>query len=104
MTERSNGAAPPSARYEILIDTGGSRGPELAAQHDLDRLPDREGRVRALVTEDDLARLQASGAPIEVGARLDVAPLDPALVASDDEAQRWLEERLHGIRREKGDQ
>lgn len=94
-----------TVRYDITIDAGsggpGDRGPSIGPavvdRFDLDRLPNRGGSVRALVTEEELATLRSAGVPVEVGDQIDVAPLDRSLLVSDDEAQAWLQKRLHGI-------
>ncbi len=89
------------ARYEITIGAEDTRGPIAVDRFDLDRLPDRHGATRALVTQEELGLLRNAGVPLEVGERLEVSPLDPALTLTDDQAHRWLKRRLHGIPTEK---
>ncbi len=91
---------PLDVRLEVVIDA--EHAERLAATRlDLDRLPDPDDRVRALVTPEELARLEAAGVGVEVVQRLDVTPLDGALAYTDDDAQEWLTARLRDIPREK---
>lgn len=88
----------PPTRFEVTVQSPPS-GPSLAAvaDLDLDRVPDPHGGVRLVVTADELRRLEASGYEVEVQAELAVQPLDPGLVLGDEEARRWLDERLAGL-------
>ncbi|MBP6994553.1 MAG: hypothetical protein KBB39_00240 [Phycicoccus sp.] len=97
----STDSSTPVVRYEVTIGAEDTRGPLAVDRFDLDRLPDRRGATRALVTQEELGQLRNAGVPLEVGERLDVAPLDPALTVTDDQAHRWLKRRVHGIPTEK---
>lgn len=70
------------------------------ADLDLDRIPDAHGDVRVVITADELAELVRRGYEVRVVRTVPLAPLDPALVQSDEDAARWLEDRVAGIPRE----
>src|SRR6478752_3328741 len=59
---------------------------------DLDRLPDRQ-QVRLLVDAEQLDRLRAAGLQVSVQRSVPVRPLDPALVATEDDVMDWLTAR-----------
>lgn len=87
----------PRERFDVVVEPD----PGVAAQArtaqvsalDLDRLPDRD-QVRLLVDADQLARLRAQGLTVRVQRSVPVQPLDPALVATDDDVAAWLAARL----------
>lgn len=102
-------------RLEVVITAGTLRGLDALDALDLDRLPDPDprtegdqgrpaGTVRALITEDELARLSQLGYAVEVSQRIAIAPLAYDLVFTDADADAWLERRLHGIPRPKAGQ
>jgi hypothetical protein len=64
----------------------------------LDRLPDRYGRLRALVTAEECARLLDLGYEVRLHRHHPSEPLDPGQITSDASAQRLLEERLASVR------
>jgi len=66
----------------------------------LDRIPDPQGGVRVVVTADELAELVRRGYEVRVFRTVPIAPLDPSLIESDEDARRWLDERVAGIPRE----
>jgi hypothetical protein len=68
-----------------------------AAELDLDRLPDANGKVKLLLTADDARRLLEQGYEVHLTAAIPVAPLDQKRVMTDDQAQRWLEQQVKGI-------
>lgn len=70
------------------------------ADLDLDRIPDAHGEVRVVITADELAELVRRGYEVRVVRTVPLAPLDPGLVQSDEDAARWLEDRVAGIPRE----
>ena len=92
----------PPTRYEVTVHP--PRGEVVAqaavaaqvADLDLDRLPDSGGEVRLLVDLADVGRLAQQGFEVRVERALAVQPLDPSLVASDDDVQGWLDRRLAG--------
>jgi hypothetical protein len=84
-------------RYEVTVEAA---SPESADEltvrvsaMDLDRLPDREG-VRLLVDAEALDRLRAQGLQVQVHRSVPVQPLDPSLIAADQDVADWLSERL----------
>ena len=85
-------------RFDATIHPRATK--ELASLEDLhlDRLPDRYGRLRALVTAEDCARLLDRGYEVRLRRHHPVKPLDPGLVATDESVQRWIEERLAEVR------
>jgi hypothetical protein len=93
----------PGTRFEITIHpTKKIRTLDAVDELDIDRVPDPEGGVRAVVTAEEAARLAERGYEIRLLQPVPVKPLDPSLVTDDAEAQRWLEERVQGIEREEG--
>lgn len=102
MTQESSGSRP-RERIELVIALDETRGLAAVEGLDLDRLPDPEGRVRVLVDEEQLRRLQDDGFTVEVRQRIGVEALDPALVYTDDDARAWAQTRLQGLPRERED-
>lgn len=90
----------PSVRFEVTIHLT-ERIDTLAMLNDfdLDRVPDPDGGVRALVTREEAARLEERGYEVRILQPHPVKPLDPSLVADDDRVRTWLEERVEGIER-----
>ena len=64
----------------------------------LDRMPDRYGRLRALVTADECARLLDLGYEVRLHRHYPIQPLDAGLIATDESVQQWLDERLAEVR------
>lgn len=90
-------------RFEATIHQGEQeRALARVADLDLDRVPDPHNDVRLLIDAEELARLLDEGFEVRLLRTVRPEPLSPDLVASDDEAVRWLEERVHGIPREEG--
>jgi hypothetical protein len=86
-------------RFDATIHPG--RGAKDLAPLDdlaLDRVPDRYGRVRALVTAEECATLLDLGYEVRLHRAHPIGPLDPRLVETDESAQRWLDERLAALR------
>jgi hypothetical protein len=89
----------PTVRYEVLVRSGRAAAERAGIDDlDLDRLPDHEGAVRALVDADELAALEERGLDVERVGEIAVAPLDPSLVARDDDVRGWLESELAPLR------
>ena len=103
-TESRNAAADApdrQLRFEATIHQGErERALSRVADLDLDRVPDAHGDVRLLINPDELARLLDEGYEVRLYRTVRPHPLSPDLVMSDDEAVRWLEERVQGIPRE----
>jgi hypothetical protein len=91
----------PEVRFEATVH-GKSRAAaaRAVAEFDLDRVPDRKGVVRVLITAEDAARLLEAGYEVRLFNVLPVQPLDPSLVMDDKAAQAWLESQTRGLRRE----
>lgn len=88
-------------RFEATVQQGDrERALARVADLDLDRVPDPQGDVRLLVDADELAALLDDGYEVRLFRTVRPEPLGAGLVVSDDEAVRWLEERVQGIPRE----
>lgn len=90
-----------SHRFEATVHPG-ERDVALTqvSDLDLDRIPDPAGGVRVVVTADELAELVRRGYEVRVYRTVPLEPLNPDLVGSDEDAVRWIEERVAGIPRE----
>ncbi|HEY5882194.1 MAG TPA: hypothetical protein VIU11_25010 [Nakamurella sp.] len=87
----------PFERFEVILESeptvaAAARTAQVSAL-DLDRIPDRDN-IRLLVDADQLARLQAEGLAVRVQRSVPVQPLDPALIAADEDVADWLSIRL----------
>lgn len=88
-------------RFEATVQQGDrERALARVADLDLDRVPDPRGEVRLLIDADELAALLDDGYEVRLFRTVRPEPLGADLVVSDDEAVRWLEERVQGIPRE----
>lgn len=70
---------------------------ERVADLDLDRIPDPEGGVRLLVDANECAELLDRGFEVRLRRAVPVRPLDPQMIAGDDEVQTWFDQRVAGI-------
>jgi hypothetical protein len=61
---------------------------------DVDRVPDPEGGVRVLVDVAECVRLLDGGYEVCLQRAVPVKPLDARLLAGDDEARSWIEQRV----------
>lgn len=101
---RSSGDETQRVRFEAVIRPGPAAAAEeevtLAAvdDFDLDRIPDPEGGVRLLIDLDEVTRLVEAGFEVRLQRALAPQPLDQALIADDDTARAWLEERIRPVR------
>ena len=106
MAKKKSRKAPKGApgrqlRFEATIHQGErERALSRVADLDLDRVPDPRGDVRLLINPDELAQLLDEGYEVRLYRTVRPQPLHPDLVVGDDEAVRWLEERVQGIPRE----
>jgi hypothetical protein len=64
----------------------------------LDRMPDRFGRLRVLITADECAQLLDLGYEVRLHRHYPIQPLDARLIATDKSVEQWLEERLAPVR------
>lgn len=84
-----------SARFDATIHPGrGKKDPGSLDEMQLDGLPDRYGRVRALVTAEECARLLDLGYEVRLHRHYPVEPLDARLIATDESVKSWLDEIL----------
>ena len=68
----------------------------------IDRVPDAKGRVRALITIEDLVRLLDQGLEVRLYRAYPYGPLDPALIVTDESFKRWLEEQVNTLKANPG--
>ncbi len=91
---------PRRVRFEATIHPGRkARDPDWMDHLSVDLVPDPKGRVRALLSSDDLQRLLREGFEIRLQHAHPVRPLKPELIETDDSAQRWLEDQLRNVPR-----
>jgi hypothetical protein len=69
---------------------------------DVDRVPDASGRVRALITIEDLVRLLDQGLEVRLYRAYTSEPLDPALIMKDRLFNSWLEEQVNTLKANPG--
>ncbi|MFF9060267.1 hypothetical protein ACIRPQ_22685 [Streptomyces sp. NPDC101213] len=100
---RDTGGENPTVRFDATVHPG-ARNRDLlgVADLDLDRIPDREGDVRVVVSPEECRRLLENGYEVRLHAQVPVRPLPAELVEEDDSVRAWLEERLQGIERQGG--
>ena len=98
-----DGAPGRQLRFEATVHPGDrERALSRVADLDLDRVPDPHGGVRVLIDAEELAQLLEEGYEVRLYRAVRAQPLRGDLVISDEEAVRWLEERVQGIPREEG--
>jgi hypothetical protein len=61
---------------------------------DVDRVPDPEGGARVLVDVAECVRLLEAGYEVRLQRAVPVKPFDARLLADDDEARSWIEQRV----------
>lgn len=61
---------------------------------DVDRVSDPEGGTRVLVDVVECVRLLEAGYEVHLHHAVPVKPFDARLLADDDEARRWIEQRV----------
>jgi hypothetical protein len=84
---------PGPARFDATIHPGrGTKDLRLLDDMQLDRMPDRYGRIRALVTAEDCARLLDLGYQVRLHRHHPIEPVDARLIATDESVQGWLDE------------
>ena len=95
-------AEPGPARFEATVHPREDADVDLAmvADLDLDRVPDPEGGVRLLVNMEEVAHLVEQGFEVRLQRPVPVRPLDPGLVAGDEEVRAWFEEAVRPTGRE----
>jgi hypothetical protein len=86
-------------RFEATIFPGRKAATENWADDlNVDRVPDHEGRVRALLSVDDLVRLLEQGLEVHLSRVHAAGPLDPALIVTDESFQHWLDEKVDRLK------
>lgn len=94
---------PITVRFEATLGpTPHRKALSAAAELDLDRLPDADGKVKVLLTADDARRLLEQGYEVHLTAAIPVAPLDQKRIMTDKYAKRWLEQQVKGIPKKGG--
>src|SRR5215218_8275369 len=88
-----------NVRFEATINPGRkAENKNWADDLNVDRVPDHEGEVRALLTVEDLVRLLEQGLEVRLSRVHAPGPLDPALVMSDESFQSWLDEKVNALK------
>jgi hypothetical protein len=100
---RDRNAALLKMRFEATIYPGRkAKTKDWADDLDVDRVPDSRGRVRALITVDDLVRLLDQGLEVRLYRAHAYEPLDPALIVTDKSFKRWLDEQVGTLKANPG--
>jgi len=90
-------------RFEATIYPGRkAKTKDWADDLDVDRVPDAKGRVRALITVEDLVRLLDQGLEVRLYRAHAHGPLDPALIVTDKSFKRWLDEQVSTLKANPG--
>lgn len=90
-------------RFEATIYPGRkAKTKDWADDLDVDRVPDTKGRVRALITVEDLVRLLDQGLEVRLYRAHAYEPLDPALIVTDKSFKRWLDEQVSTLKANPG--
>jgi hypothetical protein len=91
----------PDVRLEATVHPGDQRsGLEAVADLDLDRIPDPDAGVRALLAPDEAIALVRRGYEVRLLRAHPISPLDPAHVTNDQDVREWAEQQTRGIERE----
>lgn len=105
MAERTHARRTPgkqisgTGRFEATVRPG--RGKQNLADLDsvpLDRMPDARGRLRALVTADEIVTLLDLGYEVSLHRHLAIQPMAAELIATDESVRRTLEHRFAPVR------
>lgn len=101
MTSDDKAAIPDPAsgiRFEATVHPGERQeNLEVVPGLDLDPIPDPAGQLRVLIDAADAARLVQLGFEVRLLRSQPINPLDGALVADDEAAMGWLEERVVAV-------
>src|SRR5215208_5393552 len=85
-------------QFEATIYPGRkAKTKDWADDLDIDRVPDARGRVRALITVEDLVRLLDQGLEVRFHRAHPYGPLDPELIVPEESFQRWLDEQVKAL-------
>ena len=86
-------------QFEATIYPGRkAKTKDWANDLDVDRVPDARGRVRALITVEDLVRLLDQGLEVRLYRAHSYGPLDPALIVTEESFKRWLDEQVNALK------
>jgi hypothetical protein len=90
-------------RFEATIYPGRrAKTKDWADNLDVDRVPDTKGRVRALITVEDLVRLLDQGLEVRLYRAHAHEPLNPALIVTEKSFKRWLDEKISTLKANPG--
>ena len=90
-------------RFEATIYPGRkAKKKDWADDLEVDRVPDARGRVRALITVEDLVRLLDRGLEVRLYRAHAYEPLDPSLIMTEESFKRWLDEQVNNLKANPG--
>jgi hypothetical protein len=90
-------------RFEATIYPGRkAKTTDWADDLDVDRVPDARGRVRALITLEDMVRLLDRGLEVRLHRAYPYGPLDPALIVPEESFKDWLDEQVNALKAKPG--
>ena len=90
-------------RFAAMIYPGRkAKTKDWADNLDVDRIPDAKGRVRALLTVEDLVRLLEQGLEVRLYRAHAYEPLDPAMIMTDSAFKHWLDEQVSNLKAKPG--
>jgi hypothetical protein len=90
-------------RFQATIYPGrNAKTKNWADDLDVGRVPDAKGRVRALITVEDLVRLLERGLEVRLYQAHAYEPLDPTLITTDKTFKSWLDERINTLKAKPG--
>jgi hypothetical protein len=86
-------------RFEATIYPAlGEKNANWADDLNIDRVPDAKGRIRALVTVDDLVKRLNRGLEVHLFRAHPAEPLDPALIMTDAALKSWLDAKVTALK------
>ena len=86
-------------RFEATIYPGSkAKTKDWADDLDVDRVHDARGRVRALISVEDLVRLLEQGLEVRLYRAHPYGPLDPALIMAEETFKDWLDEQVNALK------
>ena len=100
---RDRSAALLKMRFEATIYPGPkAKTKDWADCLNVDRVPDSNGRVRALITVEDLVRLLDQGLEVRLYRAHPYESLDPSLIVTDKSFKHWLDEQVRTLKANPG--
>ena len=85
-------------RFDATIYPGSKTEKDWADALNVDRVPSREGEVRALLTFEDLVRLLEQGLEVRLFRAYPSEPLNSALIMPDETFKNWLDEQVNTLK------